>query len=259
VVSDDVVRKAHSNLVEAFAMLPRHQPKGLVRLADGVMVAATGSPVTFFNQVLFVTDQVDADAVTGAAEVLDAAGLSWTAHLREGIDDRQADTLVQLGLVEDDSYPAMVLTSSPAPAPVPAGVDIVRVEDESGFEVHVRTAATLSGSDPDIVRTWLDPGIVDEDGVVLFSGYLDGTPVAISMSVLYGDSVGVYNVNVAVSARRRGIGWAMTHAALTAGVDAGASLVVLQSSPMAESMYGAGGFEYAFRYRLFHRPNALQS
>jgi ribosomal protein S18 acetylase RimI-like enzyme len=256
VTGGDHHQLAHVNLVEAFALLPQYQSGGFVRRCGSVMVAATGSPIAFFNEVLPVADDVDADELAEAVEVADAAGLSWMAHLRDGMDDRLAELLQRNGLEEvEDDYPAMMLSAMPACISVPSGVEVRRVSDATGFDIHLRTAAAMAGTDPDLVRTWLAPGVIDDLAAALFIGYLDGEPVATSMSVRTGDVVGVYNVGTAEPARRRGIGWAMTAAAILAGAEAGATLATLQSSPMAARMYEAHGFQRLFQYRLFHRPS----
>ena len=178
------------------------------------------------------------------------------AHLRDGVDDRLVDTVRRLGLVEDeDDYPAMVLTEMPVRVPLPSGVTVVRVTDAVDFDVHIGAAAAVAGVDAERCRTWLGAGIVDDPAVTLFIGYTNGTPVATSMSVRTGDVVGVYNVGTVPSDRRRGIGWAMTAAAVTAGAEMGATVAILQSSPMAASIYEAHGFRRLFQYRLFHQPN----
>jgi hypothetical protein len=50
----------HLNMVEAFASLRAHQACGLVKRASGVVVAAAGSPISFFNEILPVEDHAEA-------------------------------------------------------------------------------------------------------------------------------------------------------------------------------------------------------
>jgi ribosomal protein S18 acetylase RimI-like enzyme len=128
-----------------------------------------------------------------------------------------------------------------------------RVRDSAQFERFVDTAGANSSANAELVETFLGRGIVEEHDVALLLGVLDGTPVATSISIRSGDVVGVYNVGTAEPARRRGIGWAMTAAAIVAGAERGTTTATLQSSPMAESMYAAHGFRTLFHYRLFRR------
>jgi ribosomal protein S18 acetylase RimI-like enzyme len=253
-VAEEQVRLVHVNLVRSFGVLPQHQPSGFVRVSRGVMVAATGSPLAFFNEVLPVDDDVDADAIVEAAALADEAGLAWTLHLRDGIDDDLVPTVHASGLEEVEGYPAMVLTALPERLPDVPGLRVKRIQDVTGFERYVDTAGSNIGANARLVETFLGAGIIEEPDVALLLGLLDGQPVATSISIRSGDVVGVYNVATAEPARRRGVGWAMTAAAILAGADAGATTATLQSSPMAQPMYSSHGFRTVFHYRLFRRP-----
>ena len=251
-VAEDQVRLVHLNLVRSFGVLPQHS-SGFVRVSRGVMVAATGSPVAFFNEVLPVDDDVAADAIVEAAAVADEAGLAWMLHLREGVDDDLVPTVHASGLEEVEGYPAMVLSTLPEWVPDVLGLRVKRIQDVAGFETFADTAGSNAGHNAQLVETFLGGGIIEEPDVALLLGLLDGTPVATSISIRSGDLVGVYNVGTAEPARRRGVGWAMTAAAILAGAEAGAITATLQSSPMAQSMYAAHGFRTLLHYRLFRR------
>ena len=248
-----LARRAHRNMVEAFASLAQQQPGGFVRRSGGVVVAATGSPIGLFNEVLPVEDDVDAGALIEAVEAVRGAGLSFLVQLRERVDEGLLPVVRDLGLEEDSdaSWPAMILTDMPTAVDFPQGLRIVRVADQAGFEEFVRSGAVLLGVTPELYATFLSPAIVDDPAWSLFMGYEDGVPVTKSMSFHADGVVGVYNVGTAVSARRRGYGWAMTLAAIMAGANAGCTLATLQSSAMAMSIYEAHGFRPLYRYRAF--------
>lgn len=89
---------AHRNMVEAFSSLAQHHPGCLLRRAGGVVVAATGSPVALFNEILPVEDAVAAGALIEAVEEVQAVGLSFLVQLREGVDDRLLPVMEDLGL-----------------------------------------------------------------------------------------------------------------------------------------------------------------
>jgi len=242
--------RVHTNMVEAFASLPAHQDGGFVRRRDGVLIAATGSPIALFNEILPVGDQVSPDALADAVQVLRDAGLAAFVQVRDGLDDGLVPVLGQLGLEEVPaaSWPAMVLTDLPSTFEVPGGLEVRRVADPDTQADHLRA----TGGDPERTATWLGPGILDDPAWSLFVGYVDGQPVARSMGFCHDDTVGVYNVGTRESARRRGYGWALTAAALVAGADAGCTMATLQSSAIAQPMYEAHGFRPLFRYRAFH-------
>lgn len=242
--------RVHTNLVEAFASLPAYQDAGFVARRDGVVIAATGSPVALFNELLPVGDQVSPDTLADAVQVLCDAGLAGFVQVRDGLDDGLVALLRQLGLEEvpTASWPAMVTTDLARTLEVPGGLEVRRVADTDTLADHLR----CTGGDPERTATWLGRGILDEPAWRLFVGYVDGHPVARSMGFCHDDVVGVYNVGTRESARRRGYGWALTEAALVAGAEAGCTVATLQSSAMAQPMYEAHGFRTLFRYRAFH-------
>jgi hypothetical protein len=252
----DLSRRAHRNLVDAFSSLPAHVPGGFVHRIDGVVVAATGSPSALFNEILPGAEAPEPAAVIEAVRMTRAAGLSSLVQLRDGVDDALIPAIRDLGLEEraELSWPAMVLAPLPAAADTPPGLDIRRAIGRSGYEEHLRASTAITGTDPARIATWLGQGIVDDPDWTLLTGYVDGTPVVRSMSFHKDGVVGVYNVGTATSARRRGYGWAATHATIMAGADAGCTVATLQSSAMARSMYEANGFRKLYGYRAFHDP-----
>lgn len=79
-------------------------------------------------------------------------------------------------------------------------------------------------------------------GVALHLGLLEGRAVARSMSMTSGDLVGVYNVYVAPSQRKRGFGAELTVAAIEAGRARGAISACLESTEAGFSLYSSLGF-----------------
>jgi ribosomal protein S18 acetylase RimI-like enzyme len=71
---------------------------------------------------------------------------------------------------------------------------------------------------------------------------IDGAPVASATVFVHGESAGIYNVATLPAARGRGIGTAVTFAALRDGVAMGARVGVLHASGMAQSVYRRLGF-----------------
>ena len=241
--------RAHANMTEAFASLPRHQPSGFVRRAQGIVVAVTGSPISLFNEVLPGGDRVTADQLAAGVEEVRRAGVGLFVQLREGRDDHLVPVVLDLGLEEapDFSWPAMALTDLPAAFHAPSGFEIRRVGDIDGYRDHLGA----TGADPALTSTWMGPGLVGDPAWALFVGYVDDAPVAHSMGFMHEGVVGLYNVGTREGFRRRGYGWAMTEAALVAGAQAGCTAGILQSSRMGFGVYRAHGFRPLFRYRAF--------
>jgi ribosomal protein S18 acetylase RimI-like enzyme len=77
---------------------------------------------------------------------------------------------------------------------------------------------------------------------IRLAGSLDGAPVASSGVILLGGLASVINVSTVPSARRRGIGRAMTLAACEAAFEGGFRIAVLGTSDMARGIYERLGF-----------------
>ncbi len=75
-----------------------------------------------------------------------------------------------------------------------------------------------------------------------YVGWLDGEPVATTTIFLAAGVAGVYFVMTVPEARRRGIGAAITHAALVEARDSGFEYGVLGSSAAGRSVYAGLGF-----------------
>lgn len=87
----------------------------------------------------------------------------------------------------------------------------------------------------------------------VFLACLDGRPVASALAVVAGEAVAIYNVATLPHARGRGIGSAITLAALHDGLSRGATLGVLESSELGYSVYRRLGFLDAGRFRVLVR------
>lgn len=130
----------------------------------------------------------------------------------------------------------------PAPDTTPPELEVVRVrtpEDVAEFEaVSVRGF----GSEDDTIEpgTFHPPSGLDDDAMHMFTGRVDGRPVAAAMGYVLDDAVGVFGVATVASARQRGYGTALTRAAML--TDTGLP-AVLAPSPQAANMYRRLGFE----------------
>jgi ribosomal protein S18 acetylase RimI-like enzyme len=148
----------------------------------------------------------------------------------------------------------MVLHPVPA-MPVPrAGVSVEAV-GEAGLRsfLHVCTAQGLSAA---LAGRLFSPSFASDSEVTLFVGRLDGVPVGTAVAIRSRDASGVYNVGTLPEARRRGVGTALTWAAVAAAGHWGCDTVVLQSSAMGFALYRAMGFRTVAPYEMFAAPRA---
>jgi GNAT superfamily N-acetyltransferase len=89
-----------------------------------------------------------------------------------------------------------------------------------------------------------------------YLGRLDGEAVATATVFLAAGVAGVYFVMTVPEARRRGIGAAITHAALRAARDSGFEYGVLLSSPAGRSVYAGLGFRQYCTFDLYEWSSA---
>jgi len=82
---------------------------------------------------------------------------------------------------------------------------------------------------------------------VRFAGLVGGEAMASSGLLLHGGVAGVYNVTTVIAARRRGVGTAMTLAAIDHAAGLGYRVAVLGTSPMARRLYEHLGFREIVR------------
>ncbi len=148
-----------------------------------------------------------------------------------------------------------------------AGLTIVTVDDGAALRDWID--ALCVGSDfPNEVRTMLY-GLLERHGLAaahglsrhpsvrLYLGLMNGEPVATAILFLAAGVAGLYAVATAPHARRRGIGAALSRAALVTGRDLGYHLGVLQSSAMGEGVYRRLGFQrYCILSLYFWLPDS---
>jgi Acetyltransferase (GNAT) domain len=130
----------------------------------------------------------------------------------------------------------------PAPDTTPPALEVVRVRTPEEVVEFEAVSVRGFGSEDDTIEagTFHPPSGLDDDAMHMFTGRVDGRPVAAAMGYVLDDAVGVFGVATVASARRRGYGTALTRAAML--TDTGLP-AVLAPSPQAANMYRRLGFE----------------
>ena len=245
----ELVAASHENFVGSFLKLTEHCPGGEVWEAGSVFAFVTGLPLSMFNGCL-VTGPAQADDVARALEWLASRAVPHRAWIAEEFAPGLGDVIAgcDLGL-DPEPYPGMVL-HPPPPAPTPAaGVEVARVE-AAGLEEFWQVAID-GGAPPDLARQLIPPSFASDPVVQLFVGRLDGRAVGTSIAIQTRTAGGVVAVSTLPDARRRGVGAAMSWAAVSAGADHGHDTIVLQASPMGFPVYVAMGFRPVVHYATY--------
>ncbi|MFG3203874.1 GNAT family N-acetyltransferase [Streptomyces sp. NPDC048192] len=94
----------------------------------------------------------------------------------------------------------------------------------------------------------------DAPDAVRLTGYLEDRPVGTALMFAAHDVAGIYVVTTAEAHRRRGVGSALTSAALHAGRERGLRTGTLQASSLGAGVYRRMGFHVIDEYELFRFP-----
>ena len=249
----ELVNAANRSYIGSYRTLVQHCPDGAVLDADGVFAFATGLPLALFNGCVVVasapTAQLDA-----AIDWVAARGVPHRVWIAESLVPDLGHVPVARGLrLEDRPYPGMVLHPIPDP-PAPAAGVIVESVAPAGLERYLQVSID-AGMPPDPAHQLFSPSFAADPDVRLFIGSLDGRPVGTAVAIRSGDVSGVYAVGTVPAARRRGVGSALTWAAVGAGGAWGCATIVLQASEMGLPIYEAMGFRTVVSYAVFgQRP-----
>ncbi|HET7743329.1 MAG TPA: GNAT family N-acetyltransferase [Gaiellaceae bacterium] len=242
----ELVALAHASFCACFQKLAEHSPDGAIHESDGVFAFATGIRFSLFNGCI-VTEQVATRKVDDALEWVEERGSPYRLWIVDELVAGFGDAPAQHGLeLQPDPYPGMVLHPVPEAPPPAAGVEIEEAAPETARQVAVE-----SGMPHAIAEQLYARSFADDPDVQLFAGRLEGRPVGTSVSIQGGGASGVVAVGTLPNARRRGVGTAVSWAAVDAGRRRGLDTVVLQASPMGLPVYEAMGFRTVVTYADF--------
>jgi GNAT superfamily N-acetyltransferase len=253
------VADVHLNLVDSSRQLFELDPGVEIEAGPTWLFGAGRSSHPAISNAAFRTGDVSAEELlTRAQSFFDARGRGFSAWMRVGVpeDDDIAEAAQAAGLDPVFEMPEMVLEKRAEERPLPPGVELRRVEsaaDADRFWQIATSAYADNGFPPEIFSYYEDHAGLVADNAATFLAELDGKPVGIAMTIVNNGVAGVYWVGTLAEARGRGIGEAVTAAAVNAGLDLGGEIVSLQASPMGEPVYRRMGFETIYRYRLLMR------
>lgn len=197
---------------------------------------------------------IDAATRTPAARVADVAGA--LGGLRRAVTVR--DTFARLdlaphGFAPDEPEPWMVREpGSLAVDPVP-GLVVARATTPAAVLAFERTTVVGGGGLPGHVDGAIHPAAATAATADLhaFVGRIDGEPVATALAAVAPDALSIGAVTTLPAWRRRGIGAAVTAAAVAAAPDRPATLT---ATPLGEPVYRRLGFRTVGTSATWHRP-----
>lgn len=253
-MSKQEVWHADVNYFEAFRTFIGSADSGEIRESRGMLIMNCGLPIAAFN-LAFVTRLLSdpVTAISQAHNYFRDRELPFLFRIRADLDPRSEEAALARGFEPVNPASAMVLHPVPnIPAP-PTDLEIRKVREEEAFEDFRSTCAAGFGM-PELPAV-LSPRLMEHPSFRWFIGYVGRQPVTTALLFQTGSVAGVYCVATVGEFRRRGFGEAMTWAAVSAGVEAGCDIAILQPSGMGRSVYERMGFRSVAQYNTYRPPD----
>jgi GNAT superfamily N-acetyltransferase len=210
-----------------------------------------------FNGVVRVRslEAVERAATTARGRL---AGVPWWWWVGPDSPEGTAPALANHGATALGTLPVMVRPLDRVVDPVVAlaGLRIEAVADPERMTELVRTYSASMGVAPDLEAEMvrIESQRPDNPDIVRLAAVLDDRVIGTTVVIAAHGVAGIFLVHVAESHRRRGVGGALTAAALRVGQDRGMRLAALIASPAGEPLYQRLGFVEVSEYRLFTLP-----
>jgi GNAT superfamily N-acetyltransferase len=227
---------ADLNFVGSFRKLVEHVDGAEIHEFGGIVAFSTRLPISLFNGAVIL-------AHARVREV--QAAVRWLI---------KRDAPFGLARIAQP-YPGMAVHAGTTMPPMAPGVAVRVVDDAATLDEH-RGVLMEGGLAPDVALRMFPASWLTDPDVRILTGLLDGRPVGTGLAIRTGATSGVYNIGTRTSARRRGVGAAVTVAAVEAGRTWGCDPIVLQSTEMGEPLYRELGFRIVVRYTTFSRAGA---
>jgi len=181
----------------------------------------------------------------------------WRLGPRDRPADLQDRLLAKGFTLDPDKMPGMAASLAALPEVVlPEGTVIERVRDATAYREWLDVTVDGFGMPSQIGDAYMAfaaLGFGDEVPIRVVLARVAGRPVATALGVLAGGGLVINNVTTIAAERGRGIGRAVTLAAMHLGAAAGAAIAVLQSTDMGDGVYRRLGFEPYGQYRVLAR------
>ncbi len=167
--------------------------------------------------------------------------LWWTTP--SGHADELRPVLTELGL-QELAVPGMYL--EPAGPLDPVLSEGIEVRQVAGEEMGESVDVMLAGFEmPEFMREPFHgmTALVGAVEMIQVTAWLNGRAVGCGSAWMTADTVGLYNITTLPSARRRGVGRAVTAALVNAAMERGATRAILHTSEEGFPVYQRLGFE----------------
>ncbi len=169
---------------------------------------------------------------------------AWWVINPQSTPNNLKEILISKGFIsmgEDEPGMALFTQNTHVTPEMPQGVEVDKVNSVEKFQLWVDTVNTaLHGWDlltPEKYYNW-----VSSNNMAFYLAYLEGTPVATSATIQNGKSGSVEFVSTLEEYRNRGIGTAISLAAINGLKNTGADIITLRACHDAINLYKKLGF-----------------
>jgi ribosomal protein S18 acetylase RimI-like enzyme len=245
-VSEELLARTQRNLVE-FHWRTLQEGPGPRRVEwAGAVGLGSDLPTEVTNTLFVLAPITDPDGLLREARAFFRPSPTWRVTAPGPLHETWASAANVAGLRAGETVPRMVLAPIPRTPPLPVGLTVRRVETARELRDFCRAAGRGFRIPEWYLRIAFTRGrsghFTADRALRLFVGYLEGAPVATSAAVTSDRVTGIFFVATVPRARRRGLGAALTWAAIDDGRRLGAEAAWLQSSIVGRSMYERIGF-----------------
>jgi ribosomal protein S18 acetylase RimI-like enzyme len=242
-VSDlDIARSTALNEQELWRDMVRWSG-GLIHEEHGLLFVA--GPSAYLRVAIRLEGAISgATAVRSAAEFFAPSEGDHIVLVREPDDADVAEAALAAGYNAAWTERPMALHSAPEPSPIAGDIDVRVVSTPEQVLDYGQVVAEANDDPGESERA----GLLFHDRTILVPhisalvAYLDGAPVSCAMTLVSHGVAGVFYVATVESARRRGLGDALTRMAARAGFALGARAAWLGASEMGADLYRRIGF-----------------
>ncbi|MFG3640887.1 GNAT family N-acetyltransferase [Micromonospora sp. NPDC047762] len=237
---------------DAIQLLCQVTPKGWYAERGTARAGLTHASVPTLNGVLETATEPDLAAIDELATEVSRQTPHWSIIIRGAASDDVAQLAARHGLRGRSDLPLMACATDDivfrAASTPQALVRRVGAAESDRYT----DALTRSFEAPDgLFGPLMGGAVLDTDAITGYLAEESGSPVGTGLGIRTSGVIGVFNIAVVPSARGRGLGRALTEAAVRDGVAAGADAAYLHASPMGRPLYEAMGFALVETWTVF--------
>ncbi|MCS5717759.1 GNAT family N-acetyltransferase [Herbiconiux sp. CPCC 205763] len=216
----------------------------------GIFTLTSGVPIPNLNGVLALDRDPDPTVVAAAVAAYEVTG-PWSLQVRTTPSAAIVEAATERGLTMAVPLPLLGrdLGEAPGERALPKGITVRAVDP--GDTAYGDTLADAFGAPRPLLAPLASPAVLGAAGMRGFLVEDQGVPVATSFGIVSGDTVGLVNIAVVPSHRRRGLGALATEAVITDAVARGARSAYLHATPLGLPLYERLGFELEEQWTMF--------